>query len=280
MVMALVVGIHGISQEYEAEETLLDSWRPALCGGVSNAGGRLQSSDVAMAFYGILFRPGGKGTDIPNYSPGDVDEGLEMQLLESWADAAADQLDDSDPTKSGMLRRSASSMLQLLGRTPYFGDVAQKVVIWYLKQVRRYVSEPETRVQVQQRVLKAITENTRVLVGHSLGSVVAYEVLCAHPELPVRTLVTLGSPLGVPALLPRLAPPVATLPGKWPGKVRHWFNVADQTDVVALEKRLSTVYGPEVLDAVVHNGATMHNIKPYLTAVETGRAILAGLEGP
>jgi hypothetical protein len=27
----------------------------------------------------------------------------------------------------------------------------------------------------------------------------------------------------------------------------------------------------------VHNGATMHDIRPYLTAVETGRAVAAGL---
>ena len=40
-----------------------------------------------------------------------------------------------------------------------------------------------------------------MLVGHSLGSVVAYEALCANPEWPVRMLVTLGSPLGIPNLI-------------------------------------------------------------------------------
>ena len=44
-------------------------------------------------------------------------------------------------------------------------------------------------------------DGTEVIVAHSLGSVVAYEALCAHPEWPVRNLVTLGSPLGIRNLI-------------------------------------------------------------------------------
>jgi hypothetical protein len=36
-------------------------------------------------------------------------------------------------------------------------------------------------------------------VGHSLGSVAAYEALCAHPQWPVRALATLGPPRLAPA---------------------------------------------------------------------------------
>ena len=55
--MAKVVCIHGIAQEFEAAEVLASKWAPALCGGVSNADGSLLPSDVAMCFYGDLFRP-------------------------------------------------------------------------------------------------------------------------------------------------------------------------------------------------------------------------------
>jgi hypothetical protein len=81
----------------------------------------------------------------------------------------------------------------------------------------------------------------------------------------------------VPALLPRLDPPVARPPGAWPAGIRRWVNVADARDVVALEKRLARVFGPGVEDLLVENGATMHDVRPYLTSVEVGRAVLAGL---
>ena len=81
---------------------------------------------------------------------------------------------------------------------------------------RRYVTEPDIRRAAQQSLIDRIGAETRVVVAHSLGSVVAYETLCAHPEFPVRTLITLGSPLGTPALLPRLVPPVRPGSAQWP----------------------------------------------------------------
>ena len=100
--------------------------------------------------------------------------------------------------------------------------------------------------------MAAVDEDTWVVVGHSLGSVVAYEALCAHPEWPVRALVTLGSPLGIRNLIfERLVPaPVigktGKLAGAWPGRAQAWTNVADAADVVALTKDLRPLFGPDV----------------------------------
>ena len=86
-----------------------------------------------------------------------------------------------------------------------------------LRQVRRYMTEPGIRQAVQGRVAASMAADTRVLAGHSLGSVVAYEALCAHPEWPVRRLVTLRSPLGIRNLIfDRL------VPRRWPGCPGSW----------------------------------------------------------
>lgn len=275
--MARLVCIHGISQEYGSAETLLAEWLPALLGGVSLAGGTLDPCDVEMAFYGTLFRPSGKGASIPNYAAGDIEEGIEVELLRVLANVA-DTGNDSVAAPKGALRsRSVSTMVQTLARTPFFGDAALRVVIWHLKQVRRYLTDPACRVQAQQVLIAAIAADTRVVVAHSLGSVIAYEVLCANPTLPVRTLITLGSPLGVGPVGRRLTPPVTDCGGQWPGGLSRWFNVCDRADIVAVRKELRTVFGTAVVDALVHNGATAHDVKPYLTAIETGNAIRAGL---
>jgi hypothetical protein len=125
---------------------------------------------------------------------------------------------------------------------------------------------------------QTLGDDTRVMIGHSLGSVVAYECLCAHPEWPVTTLVTLGAPLGIANLIfDRLRPPPVDGLGAWPGKVRRWFNIADGGDVVALVKDLRSRFGSRVENLRIHNGATAHAIRPYLTARETGDAIASGL---
>ena len=116
---------------------------------------------------------------------------------------------------------------------------------------------------------------------------VAYEALCANPDWPVRMLVTLGSPLGIAKFDLRPVEPIprsvkdagSVARGQWPGQGRAWTNIADEADVVALVKDLRPGFGAQVDGWIIDNGAHAHNVKPYLTAVETGRAILMGLGG-
>ena len=68
-----------------------------------------------------------------------------------------------------------------------------------------------------------------------------------------------------------------TLFGAWPGSVRSWDNIADAGDIVALVKDLRPGFGPRVQNRLINNGASAHNLLPYLTARETGDAIAAGL---
>lgn len=117
-----------------------------------------------------------------------------------------------------------------------------------------------------------------MVIGHSLGSVVAYETLHAHVQRTGLTLVTLGSPLGIPNLVfDRLIPPPTAGSAQWPPAVADWTNIADRGDVVALVKELATRFGERVRDLSIDNGPKAHDPRPYLTARETGAAIARGL---
>jgi pimeloyl-ACP methyl ester carboxylesterase len=147
-----------------------------------------------------------------------------------------------------------------------------------LKQVRRYLREPEIRTAARQRVLEALGPNTRVVIGHSLGSVVAYEALCAAPEQPATTMITIGSPLGIRHLIfDQLEPAPQEGLGHWPAGLARWVNIASPDDIVALEKKLATRFGPGVVDQLVENGAQAHDAKRYLCSREVGDAVAAGL---
>lgn len=131
---------------------------------------------------------------------------------------------------------------------------------------------------ISAQVIEAIATDTRVLVGHSLGSIVCYEALCQHPEWPVKVFVTLGSPLGIKRLIfDKLEPPPHNNSGRWPGSVERWINIADEGDIVALEKNLNPLFDGLVEDKLVYNGSNAHNATNYFTAAETGDAIKWGL---
>jgi pimeloyl-ACP methyl ester carboxylesterase len=290
--MVQVVCVHGVAQQRETENTLHRDWAPALCGGVKLAGVQLAEAAVGCALYGDLFRPPGRhlAPGDPLIRPTDLDEFEQVLLLDWWAEAARvdPQVIAPDARTLARAPRSVQAALRALSGSRFFAGLGERALLGSLRQVRRYFHEPEIREAAQDRVSAMIDDEVRVIVGHSLGSVVAYEALCANPQWPVRALVTLGSPLGIPNLIfHRLLPapqPSATdggaVRGQWPGSaVRSWTNVADQGDVVALVKDLRPGFGPRVDCWVVDNGASAHDVTPYLTAVETGRAIAAGLAG-
>jgi hypothetical protein len=297
--MARIVCVHGISQQYQGEETLHTQWRAALRDGLRHAGdagraiaGSLADDEIRFAFYGGIFRPAGQTLDVgaPYLTAADTTEFEEQLADQWWREAARSDPGVSYPGADSLIRTpgGVQAALRALSGSAFFAGLGQRLMIGNLVQVRRYLTEPDVRRAVRQRVADAVDGETRVIVAHSLGSVVAYEALAAHPDWPVRALVTLGSPLGIANLIfdrlhPRPRPRTDLAAGEdgvrggWPGPVTVWTNVADKGDVVALVKDLRPLFGERVVSCLVHNGATAHDIRPYLTAPETGTGILAGL---
>ena len=283
--MTRVVLVHGIAQQVEGPQSLLDHWYPKLCDGLILADHPVVPADeVTMAFYGDLFRPAGhRAVGVPDLDASDVEVGLEEDLLLQWWEAAAaveSQVTGPDAQVRLRTSRRVQRALDALSHSAFFAALAERMMILSARQVRRYFTEPDTREAVRDRLVKAVTDDTEVIIAHSLGSVVAYETLCAHPEWSDLTLVTLGSPLAVRGtVFDRLVPPPRDGVARWPAPVKAWTNIADEGDVVALVKELASAFGKRVDDVPVHNGAKAHDVRPYLTALETGEAIGKALAG-
>jgi hypothetical protein len=281
--MARVVIVHGIGQQYLGPSTLKGSLASAVADGVKIATGKrlIEASDVDVAFYGNWFRPSGaKGEDY--LSAEDITDGYEIELLiEIWAAAADREVDRVEPPDPRGMKVpvpvSAQRALDALSRSRQLAGLAEQFLLGNLRQVRRYFCERGLRAAVQEQIAELITEETRVIIGHSLGSVVAYEAICAHPMWPVQSLITLGSPIGIKNLIyDRLVPRPVDGRGLWPGNVKSWTNISDVYDVVALVKQLAPLFPAEnrkIRDRSINNGWKAHQIARYLTAAETGSAV-------
>lgn len=290
--MATIVGVHGIGQQYKSEAALSRVWRDELRGGLRLAlrERRDTSTDpnpaFALAFYGNVFRRTVKSAASTELlDAADLTESEQDFLLQLWAETAAVDPAVPPPAQSykttGIARTAAAQRALLaLSRSRFFGPRASALLPADLRQVSRYFDDLDVRLSAREAVVREVTEETRVLVGHSLGSVVSYEALCANPQWKIATFITLGSPLGIPhVIFHRLWPePASQGLGKWPGSIRTWVNVADRRDPVALVKEFDGLFeGLPVLDVPVDNGPTEHDVGPYLNAVETGRAVLSAL---
>ena len=109
------------------------------------------------------------------------------------------------------------------------------------RQVRNYVTRDGIRGAIMNRILEDLSDlrGNIVLIGHSLGSVIAIDVLDhLSTELHVRRFITIGSP----AHSPSLHRGSERLLKKFPyGRVDDWSNFVETRDVVTGGRGLASV---------------------------------------
>jgi predicted alpha/beta hydrolase family esterase len=281
--MALIVGVHGIAQQLKGSEVLDSEWWPSLRSGVSAAKRSLPDGEMKSAFYGSLFRSGAtiRGTGEPDEQVAAIDQEFDEELLHELWVAAANAEPERVVAPAAAVRGTPALVqkgLTALSRSKFFTGIAEKVMFGDLKQVRRYLNDPEIRDRAQQAVDEVVTAETRVIVAHSLGSVVAFEALHRFAGEArwsnVKSFVTLGSPLGITNLIfPKLVPAPVANKGQWPLLLQRWTNLSADNDVVALQKKLAPMFDARIVDLRIDNEARAHDVSPYLTDAATGKAI-------
>jgi hypothetical protein len=183
--MARVVLVHGIGQQYLGRWSLHGAMAGALVDGVELAGGKgeLTPDQVDVAFYGNLFRPVGMRGDSEPKRAADIVDDFEIELLYAWwaAAAAAEPGQVVHPEASGLRAptpvTAQRAVNALLRSRCVSGAMAERFLLGSLRQVRWYLTVDSVREAALEAIAKRIGPDTRVLVGHSLGSVVAYEAL-------------------------------------------------------------------------------------------------------
>ncbi|HSN18978.1 MAG TPA: hypothetical protein VLV87_12320 [Gammaproteobacteria bacterium] len=118
-----------------------------------------------------------------------------------------------------------------------------------MEETRRYFEDEDGVATAIRRFIKAelqplFASGAEVMViGHSLGSVIAYDVLWEMTwqdgqPWHVDHLLTLGSPLGMFYVQRRLRGRRERGIRRYPGNVLHWSNVTAEGDLTALDRGL------------------------------------------
>ena len=135
---------------------------------------------------------------------------------------------------------------------PLLPDPAVKSTI---RETARYFGNrggigSKVRELLKASLREIAAEGTRILlIGHSMGSVIAYDALWElsrlerHP-LKVDLFLTLGSPLGMRFTQKRLLGGAEEGARRFPGNIRRWVNVAARGDLAALDTSLADDFRP------------------------------------
>lgn len=122
--------------------------------------------------------------------------------------------------------------------------------------------------RIRDRQKHALREAARrgervLLIGHSMGSIIAYDALWELDHLEgmhdcVDCLLTIGSPLGMNYVQKRLLGLGRRGPRSYPGNIRRWVNIAARGDLVALDPQLADDFSEMVRHHSVESITDLH----------------------
>lgn len=289
-----LVFVHGRAQQHKDAAALKQSWIEAWSRGLAKSGLKvpIDEAQIRFPYYGDTLAglvEGGPAPDVVVMGPEPPDEekefvaavleearrerGItdaevmaeaEVEVLEKgpqnwwWVRAIAKSLDSQLPGASGATMAAATA------------DVYQ------------YLRNPGVRDVIEDGVRGAMSSDTEtVVVAHSLGTVVAYNLLRrdgGNSDWKVPLFLTLGAPLGVTAIRKALQPI------GHPACVGAWFNAMDPQDIVSLYSLEPPQFG---IDPAIENKTDIdnhtdnqHGIAGYLDDAVVARRIHEALTAP
>jgi CHAT domain len=265
-----IVLTHGRAQAYQIAGSLERLWEDALRDGLRAVGQPDAASvPIDFAFYGDIWRPDRRA--LAEARDADGDDG------ERGGDTAADPSDGERlvTTEPSLQKKPTDLEIELAGELlPPDPDrerldwnrlaglisdldgvlgVGKPLLAWFLKDLDEYFRDDEIRQRVLTTMRSALqaTPEPKLLLGHSMGSIVAYDLLATDgaAALGVRDLITFGSPLGMASLHARVA---ALHPGTpYPEGLDSWVNVYNEQDFATVVRKLDPLFrgdGPGIID--------------------------------
>lgn len=274
----VIIGIHGLGNK-PSKEVLENWWKKAMLEGLDKLNKTYELPIFELVYWADILYERPLDEAITNeddlffldekYFPGKPDFKLEdNSLRQKVLDFLEDQLDK--------LFLNEDLTINYAGITDAF-------ISRYFKDLEVYYAEEcvdkndircKARLLIRNRLVEVLNkykDDQIILIGHSMGSIIAYDVLTfLLPDIDIHTFITIGSPLGFPVVQGKIATEwiakkLVPAKLKTPSSIKkRWCNFADLKDKVALIYNLSDNYtanwrGIKPQDFVVNNDYQSEN---------------------
>ncbi len=243
----IIIGIHGLGNK--PPRGLLEKWwQQSIAEGLKKIGHPRKDFNFELIYWADSLHP------VP-LNPDETDKSSDLYLSERYVPAAKRKVNKPNGIKEKFInffKRQRDKILfseTMHVKFPSFTDLIIKHFFKdldiYLTQkcVEENKSDCLAKDIIRDKITNALKKHIRkdiLLIAHSMGTIVTYEVLIQlEKELEIDSLITIGSPLGVPFIFDKLKNDSSVVQEdsdklRTPDNIKtEWINLADTEDKVA-----------------------------------------------
>jgi pimeloyl-ACP methyl ester carboxylesterase len=290
----ILIGIHGLGNK-PAPDLMHSWWRKSLYEGFRFIGHPRRGIPFETVYWADIFHR------MP-FDPAVRDEDDERYLAEPYLPSPGRRPFQFEPVRRkilDMLEKPIKRMDLEENGSSVWKHINDLVMRNFFQELEAYHANsleivPGAEVAYRDIVRARLANKLRqhrdkqiLLIAHSMGSIIAFDVLSqVAPEIEIHTLITIGSPLGVPVVMQNirqeqnshnremLRTPETISAG--------WYNLADLADKVTFHYRLGDDFEPNsrgiapvdeqvVNDYAVKGDRNPHKVYGYLRTPELAR---------
>ena len=273
----IIIAIHGLGNKPPGE-LLAFWWRKSIDEGLRNLGFPRLYFPLELVYWANHLYP-------EALNPNEADQNNPHFIREIYQPGANFEKKAPPSWWRNTLREYVEKQVDKLflneNKSINFSSVSDYILRRYFRDLSIYYEiDPQAQdgffLDAKERIrntlattLEAHKDKEIMLIAHSMGSIIAYDVLThLTPHIEIDTFVTMGSPLGLPVVVGKIIEEqrnrLQFLKVKTPENVvRNWYNLSDLDDTVAINYHLGDDYEPNsrnirAEDIVVNNNYEMN----------------------
>ena len=294
----VIIGIHGLGNQ-PSKKLLERWWKLAMIEGL-----RANHYNTVLPKFELVY-----WADILHDKPlseSEKDEDSDYYLKEKYAKAPKDFPVGNHSTRRKIvdfIGRQINNIFLNEDFSLNYSILTDTILSKYFKDLDIYYTEKCTRENasickaktlINKRLIQVLEKhkkNNIMLICHSMGSIIAFDVLNFEaPKNIVDFFITIGSPLGMPVVISKIAAEQKQrLNGENhmntpPPVLKNWYNFSDILDKVAFNYKLAddfseNVHGIKPVDFLVINNYEIngnrnpHKSFGYLRTTEFSRVL-------
>lgn len=254
----IIIGVHGLGNK-PTHDILADWWLRSILAGLRKIQYENPFLKFDLVYWADLLHPEPENPDIS-------DESNPLFIEEPFTKERIDPEPVTHSYRKSILKFFEKQMDKLLlneDLSVNFSGITDMIIRRFFADLDVYYSDQTVEqegksILVREAIRNRLYEKLRkysgyqiLLIGHSMGSIIAYDVLCRNAdEVEIDSFITIGSPLGIPVIMSKIYAEFFGLKRKKeklhvPENIKSgWYNFSDLEDKVAMNFDLNDDYDP------------------------------------